>query len=306
MGFIRHNLGFVLFLVFMAAGFGAFSWALWGAHAKTVAREETVKQQIEFMHTVEHGSYTVGHRNVVVATENRIRSGQAFNGFLAGLAENYGFPAVKMMKGLTCVADLQDAIINWNRELTQKGVAVLAEAQDFSYGPVFKSITPPNENDTERLLKQKKMIGEIVRILGETGSGVQLVRLERQGDLAASAAPLKDGLYRVESFEIGVQGSYDSLVKLCNSLQREANGIFIVRSLDVQAQPQGAEGDAATEKGKSAKAADNLRTGRQPVGQPVSELSEKEGRIAFKPYQVRALLSLDVVEFSGPKSAGGT
>ena len=306
MGFIKRNLGFVLFLAVMAAGCGAFSWALWVTHIKTAAREETVKQQIEFMQTVERGSYTVGHRNVVAAMENRTRSVQALNGFLAGLAENYGFPAVKMMKGLTCVADLQDAIVNWNRELTQKGVAVLAEAQDFSYGPVFKSITPPNENDTERLLKQKKMINEIVRILGETGSGIQLVRLERQGDPAVAAAPLKDGVYRVEAFELGVQGSYDSLVKLCNSLQREANGIFIVRSLDVQAQPQGVEGDAAAEKGASAKTADNLHPGRQPVGRPASELSEKEGRIAFKPYQVRALLSLDVVEFSGPKSAGGT
>ena len=303
MGFIRHNMWFVLFLTAMVTGIGVLSWALWVTKQKNTARQATVKQQIEFMQTVEKGSYTVGRRNVEAAKKNRELTGEAFNGFLAGLANNYGFPAGKM-KGLTCVAALQDATVSWNRELTQKGVAVLAEAQDFSYGPTFKSTVPPNENDTERLLKQVKMIGEMVRILGEAGSGIQLVRLERQG-VGTAAPPLKDGLYRVESFELGVQCHYDSLVKLCNSLQREANGIFILRSLDVQSQLQGIESGAATEKGKEAKALDNQRSAR-PVGvRAPTEQAEKESRVAFKPYQVQALLLLDVIEFAGPKPAGG-
>ncbi len=302
MGFFKRNISFVLLMAAALVTVAALVFLFAQKRIAAKQKEDKVQEQISSFEAAERGSYSINAANLAAAKSNRTRTDKAVQDFVDTLVERYSFPPEKRT-GLECVQILRDECAAMQKALAAKGVAVAATAVDFSFDPVFKSTTPPAESDTPQLLKQLRIISEIMAAVGPSmGSGSQVLRVNRL--TPSGARPLKDGLYSVETFEVAVSGTDTAVQKLLNSLQgNEAKGIFIVRSVDIQELVS-----VGDEKGPRTP----VRPGSGPVagrgaaksGALVKEnpaIEKKDDRIFLSPRDIQAVLLVDLVEFENTK-----
>ncbi len=329
MGFVKRNLAFVLMMAVALLAVAGLSFLFVQKTGEAKERKEEAKKQIETLQGAQSLAFTVNPTNLDQAVKNRKAADGAFGAFLSGLAERSAF-AVETVRGVECKSRLKEECAELKALLDKAGIGVSTEAADFSFGEVFNSPAIPADADAAQLLKQMKVIREIVQMVLKMKPGTSFLRVTRLTSPVDAARPAKD-LYRTQSFELIVQGGNPSIQDLVNQIHRSERGVFILRRFEMQSvdqAPGGVISPVSTGDGRTgvstpragttavpnalmgtmappvptvpggAAAAAGAKTGPAMLG------SKSEERVAFQPHEVRAILTLDMVEFEAKKSAG--
>ena len=239
MEFLKRNIGFLILLlvtVVLLAGCVLF----WVAAVKTSSEfEQKVEAQKMFMAEVKRSQHTLSKPNVQTALANRELAEAIYRNLIRGLVQRYSVP-LETGTGMECVRILKDEILRLHTELKEKNVLLGGTAQYLSFDSVAKSASLPNPADVPRILKQLRIVNELVRVVIKSGV-MELREVSRPAGLRV----IDKGMYELYPFEIVVSGEYKQIQRLVNQLQREAKGIFILRSIDITSKDQAAGGAVA-------------------------------------------------------------
>ena len=260
--------------------------------------------------------------NQELAARNYQTAQKEFTAFLRELATRYGIPEEGGINGLESLRLIKEECLRMEQELADKSVQLAPDNAFFSFGDVARSTTLPRAEDVPFILRNLRIVSEVVRVCGRSGIS-ELSGISRPAGLK----PLDKDLYTVTPLQLNVEGSYKSIQRLVNQLQREAKVIVLVRSLELDAREQtpmattapGAPTAAATRRpatsagmpgmppgmagmppmmppaGRAPLAAD----GKEKPAEPALPV-DKEQRLVFSPGDVSAVLILDVLEFKKP------
>jgi len=321
---IKHNLGFLLFVIagaILALGLG-FAWIRTGE--KTAATEKSVKAQEKIIDQSQRLAFALSPDNLLRAQTNRTVTEQAFRDFLRTLVDRYGIPA-ETSTGLDCVRILKEECRNMERELRDpaKDITLGQDAAKFSFESILNSSSIPSAEDVPIILKQMRIVQEVVKVAGKSRLR-EFQRISRPQGLRA----INKDLYASVPLEISLAGGYRAIQEFVNALQqRDALGIFILRSVELTSQDQvGANGSIAA-MDAMAPAAAPVRGGpgefggRPPPGSlgmrkiattgPAATVIvdprgssliplEKDRRVVFSPHDLQARILVDFIEFKKP------
>jgi hypothetical protein len=325
MGFVKRNLVFVVLMAIAVLAVAALTILFFGKRGEAEERKVEAQKQIASLAQAKTLAYTVNEANLAQARKNRTVAGESFGSFLAGLAARSSF-SVEPVHGVECKSRLREECTDLKVQLDRAGIGVTTEAADFSFGAVFYSPAIPTDADASQLLKQMKIVREIVQLALKMKPGAALLRINRMTSPADAARPSKDGVSRTQTFELVVRGAHASIQELVNQIDRSERGIFILRSFEMQSLDQ-APGGVISPVLPVEKAGTTPRTSTAvpsvfggplvptiPAGGAVAApgteakkqmlSSKKEDRVAFQPHEVQATLLLDLVEFEPKKAAG--
>lgn len=332
MEFIKHNFGFLLFVsvgLILALVLGG-AWLQ--TYTATVSTESGVKEQEKVIDQSQRGSFALNQENLLQAQKNRKVTEDAFKDFLGVLVTRYGIPT-ETTTGLDCVRVLKEQCRLMERDLKDpaKDITLGQNTAKFSFDSILSSPSIPSAEDVPVILKQMRIVEEVVKVAGKS----------RLREFQSISRPLglkvinKD-LCTVVPLEVSVAGGYKAIQDFVNALQqREALGIFILRSIDLTSQDQvGAGGSIA--------AMDAMAPGAAPAGRPgafepggigrptpmmpfgpgvprtpatgagtektapvevkgsTDILLEKDQRVVFSPHELQARILVDFVEFKNP------
>lgn len=318
MEFVKRNLGFlaavVVFLVLTVVV--AVLWQR--ANRRGQAIETKVSEQKAFMADIRREKFALNQHNQALAARNYQTTQKEFTAFLRALATRYGIPEESGINGLESLRLIKEECLRMEQELADKNVQLAPDNAFFSFGDIARSTTLPRAEDVPFILRNLRMVSEIVRVCGRSGIS-ELSGISRPAGLK----PFDKDLYTVTPLQLTVEGSYKSIQRLVNQLQREAKVIVLVRSLELEARDQTPMG-AATTPGAPAAATTTRRpaasagmppgmmgmppmrppAGRAPLAADGKEKPaepalpvDKEQRLVFSTGDVSAVLILDVLEF---------
>lgn len=316
MEFVKRNLGFlaavVVFLVLTVVL--AVFWQ--SANRRGQAIEAKVGEQKAFMADIRREKFALNQHNQELAARNYQTTQNEFTAFRRELATRYGIPEENGINGLESLRMIKEECLRLEQELADKNVQLPPDNVFFSFGDIARSTTLPRSEDVPFILRGLRIVSEIVRVCGRSGI-TELRSISRPAGLK----PLDKDLYTVTPLQLAVEGSYKSIQRLVNQLQREAKVIVLVRSLELEARDQTPMAAAAsTAPGATPAAARRPAApagmpgllppgmmmppaGRAPATDGKDKSAEpalpldKEQRLVFSPGDVSAVLILDVLEF---------
>jgi Tfp pilus assembly protein PilO len=316
MEFVKRNLGFlasvVVFLILTVVL--AVFWQ--SANRRGQAIEAKVSEQKAFMADIRREKFALNQHNQSLAAQNYQTAQKEFTAFLRELATRYGIPEESGINGLESLRLIKEECLRMEQELADKNVQLAPDNAFFSFGDIARSTTLPRAEDVPFILRNLRIVSEIVRVCGRSGIS-ELIGISRPAGLK----PLDKDLYTITPLQLNVEGSYKSIQRLVNQLQREAKVIVLVRSLELDAREQipatattapGASATATRRPAASAGMPPGMMgmppmmppAGRAPLAADGKEKPaepalpvDKEQRLVFSPGDVSAVLILDVLEF---------
>ncbi|MFA5204917.1 MAG: Amuc_1100 family pilus-like protein [Lentisphaeria bacterium] len=325
MEFVKRNAGFLaLVLVFLVGT--AVSAVLWRtANRRALEIEDKVRSQQEFMAKIRREKFGLNQRNLDLAARNRLASQRELVSFLDGLASQHGLVEESGITGLDCLRIIKEEALRMAQELEGKNIQVPTDAAFFSFGDLARSTSLPKSEEVPLILRNLRLVSEIVRVCGRSGI-TEFSGISRPGGLK----PLVKDLYTDTPVQLTVTGSYKSIQRLVNQLQKEAKQVILVRSVELEARDQvpsgtttAAGGGAAATPGRpgGAPAASRQPAGMPPgmmpgrmmmpgvpaaapaddktAGEPLPPV-DKEQRLVFASAEMTAVLVLDVLDFKKP------
>jgi len=315
MEFVKRNIGFlavvVVFLILTVVL--AVFWQ--STNRRGQAIEAKVGEQKAFMADIRREKFALNQHNQELAARNYQTTQKEFTEFLRELATRYGIPEESGINGLESLRLIKEECLRMEQELADKSVQLAPDTAFFSFGDVARSTTLPRAEDVPFILRNLRIVSEIVRVCGRSGIS-ELSGISRPAGLK----PLDKDLYTITPLQLSVEGSYKSIQRLVNQLQREAKVIVLVRSLELDSHDQppvaattvpGAPATAirrpATSAGMPglppgmmgmppAGRAPLAADGKEKPAEPALPV-DKEQRLVFLPGDVSAVLILDVLEF---------
>ena len=325
---IKNNLGFLIFVVVGAILALALGFAWIRTIERTIATEKSVQDQEKIIDQSQRGAFALSPDNLARARTNRDVTDQAFRDFLGKLVDRYGIP-IEASTGLDCVRVLKEACRNMERELRDpaKDITLSQEAAKFSFESILSSSSIPSADDVPVILKHMRIVQEVVKV-ASTSRLREFQRISRPQGLRA----INKDLYSIVPLEVSIAGGYKAIQGFVNALQqREALGIFILRSVELTSQDEvGANGSIAAMDAMSPVAAP-VRGGpgpgelgrRPPLGSPLLGMPksatvapaatavvepqgptliplEKDQRVVFAPHELQARILVDFIEFKKP------
>lgn len=318
MEFVKRNLGFlatvVVFLILTVVV--AVLWQ--SANRRGQMIEVKVGEQKAFMADIRREKFALNQHNQDLAARNYQTTQKEFTAFLRALASQYGIPEENGVNGLDTLRLIKEECLRMEQELADKSVQLAPDTAFFSFGDIARSTALPQAEDVPFILRNLRVVSEIVRVCGRSG-----ITEFRGISLPAGLKPIDKDLYTVTPVQLTVDGSYKSIQRLVNQLQREAKVIVLVRSLDLEAGDQTPMAAAAP--GAPAAATRRTATSAGLPGMPPGMMGmpammppagrasaaaegkekpsesalpvDKEQRLVFSPGDVSAVLVLDVLEF---------
>jgi hypothetical protein len=193
MGFVKRNLVFVVLMAIAVLAVAALTILFFGKRGEAEERKVEAQKQIASLAQAKTLAYTVNEANLAQARKNRTVAGESFGSFLAGLAARSSF-SVEPVHGVECKSRLREECTDLKGQLDRAGIGVTTEAADFSFGAVFYSPAIPTDADASQLLKQMKIVREIVQLALKMKPGAALLRINRMTSPADAARPSKDGV----------------------------------------------------------------------------------------------------------------
>ena len=317
MEFVKRNLGFlaaaVIFLILTVVV--AVFWQ--SANRRGQAIEAKVSEQKAFMADIRREKFALNQHNQELAARNYQTAQREFTAFLRELATQYGVPEESVVNGLECLRLIKEECLRMEQELADKSVQLAPDNAFFSFGDIARSTTLPRAEDVPFILRNLRIVSELVRVCGRSGIS-ELIGISRPAGLK----PLDQELYTVTPLQLTVEGSYKSIQRLVNQLQREAKVIVLVRSLELDARDQipvlaaaanqlsgttATARRAATPGGmpglppgmRSAGRPPLMADGKEKPAEPALPVDKKQRQV-FAPGEVSAVLILDVLEFKKP------
>jgi len=324
MEFVKRNAGFLALVLVFVVG-TAVSAVLWRtANRRASEIEDKVRSQQEFMAKIRREKFGLNQRNLDVAGRNRLAAQRELVSFLDGLASQHGLAEESGITGLDCLRIIKEEALRMTQELEGKNIQVPTDAAFFSFGDLARSTSLPKSEEVPFILRNLRLVSEIVRVCGRSGI-TEFSGISRPGGLK----PLDKGLYTDTPVQLTVTGSYKSIQRLVNQLQKEARQVILVRSVELEARDQlpggttTAGGGAAATPGRPGGA---TAAPRQPAGMPPGMMPgrmmmpaapaaapaddktaaeplppvDKEQRLVFASAEMTAVLVLDVLDFKKP------
>ena len=316
MEFVKRNLGFlaavVVFLILTVVL--AVFWQ--SANRRGQAIEAKVSEQKAFMADIRREKFALNQHNQALAARNYQTTQKEFTAFLRELATRYGIPEESGINGLESLRLIKEECLRMEQELADKNVQLAPDNAFFSFGDIARSTTLPRAEDVPFILRNLRIVSELVRVCGRSGIS-ELSGISRPAGLK----PFDKDLYTVTPLQLTVEGSYKSIQRLVNQLQREAKVIVLVRSLELDAREQipmaatTAPGASTTAPRRPAASAGMppVMMGMPPMMPPAGRAPlaadgkekpaepalpvDKEQRLVFSTGDVSAVLILDVLEF---------
>lgn len=332
MEYIKNNVGFLLFVVVGIVLAAVLGWFWLKTYQATGTTENSVQGQEKIIDQSQSGPFALNQENLLRAQQNRAVTEAAFKDFVRLLAVRYGIPA-ENASGLDCVRILKEECRLMERELKDpsKDITLGQNMARFSFDSILSSPSIPSPEDVPVILKQMRIVEEVVKMVSKSRLREFQTLLRPLG-----LKVINKDLYTVVPLEVGVAGGYRAVQDFVNALQqRDALGIFILRSIELTSQDQvGAGGSIAAMDAMAPGAAATARGGAFAPGVPGRPLPvmpvipgmprtaapgagaertaspeakeqaeidlDRDHRVVFSPHEVQARILLDFVEFKKP------
>jgi len=214
---------------------------------KTAAdREKKVRRQMDFFKKVETSEVTPSRANCDTAEENLSLVQDKFYDIRHWLFQTYTVPREAPPSAVECVRTLQDVIRQMRAELLAKEISV-GNCKFFSFDSLATSRTLPPSADVPAIMRQLKIVREIVRLVGLSGVA-EISNIGRPLGLNV----LEEDLYTITPLELSVLGEYPKIEELVNKLQRDSQYLFFLRNLAIGTKDQAPGGRPPGFTGKGA------------------------------------------------------
>lgn len=231
--------------------------------------------------------YELSAANEERARENAEGAQAALDQALVNINRRYGLntEVPRTMSPLAVRQLLRQESKRMENKLRHKEIKVAGSLGDFTFAPFMDNDFFPTSEEILLILRQVDIMNEIVELLSESGVA-SVTRINR-----GSLKPIRLDLYSYIEYEIDVEGDYDKVIRLLNSLH-DAEYFFVVRDVDVMEQGDQVSALLNTTRG-------DRRTIIDPAtGQEVPRYLPQADRIAFKePAMVDVKITIEYYEF---------
>ncbi|OGV75411.1 MAG: hypothetical protein A3K19_12805 [Lentisphaerae bacterium RIFOXYB12_FULL_65_16] len=243
MDFLKKNIGLIIYTVVCLALSGLIITGIRRAATTASESKKKVARQSEFFERIKSNEYAINRANREAAGDNQTMVEAKFHDLRQWLAQNYSIAMDPPPTSVECVTILQEEIRRMKKDTEDKEIAVGAQCQFFSFdSQATSSVLPPVE-DIPLILRQIKVVKEVVRIVGLSLAGTkpaELTSIHRALGLKTQEADL----YTITPVDITIVAPMLQIQDLINRFHKESQYLFFLRNITLVSRDQAPNGVA--------------------------------------------------------------
>lgn len=188
-----------------------------------------------------NAKYSATAENLAISEANLTETQEQLLALQKALYEASHVEFNRNVSNTQCKNQLFEGTAKFVNDLASQGIDVTESSKYFSFASVINAEKLPDEEfEVPVLMKQLRVVGEIVEIL-KTSQITQLVSLDRlKGVGVAEKKPFK-----VMPLAMQVRGSSSSVMAFLSQLQKDSNYYFVIRKVTFKSQPPAINGRKA-------------------------------------------------------------
>ncbi|MFW5803522.1 MAG: hypothetical protein ACOCWJ_06350 [Verrucomicrobiota bacterium] len=227
---VKRNIGLVVFLVIGLAAAIVLVVMVKQQTAHASDLQEKVEEQVAFFEKVKREKVAITEDNLETALRNKSLAEARLTNLRAMLQSRSAI-AVPDYTGVECKNLLREETQAMRDQLFERRIQIPASVSRLSFGTILDSAGLPDE-DTEVpiLVKQLRLIQEVVRLAGEAFI-TEFSNIERLGGTAV----LEGDDYNIVPFRVTVTGNLPKVKNFVTKLQRDSEYFFLIHFFHVDA-----------------------------------------------------------------------
>jgi hypothetical protein len=235
MDFLKKNIGLIIYAIVCLTLSGLIVTGIRRAAATAGESKKKVQRQAEFFERIKSNEYAINRANREVAGENQTMVEAKFQELRQWLAQNYSIAMDTPPTSVECVTILQEEIRRMKKDIEDKGIVVGGTCQLFSFDAQATSSVLPPVGDIPLILRQLKVVKEVVRIVGlslaQTNPNdpkpAELSSIQRVLGLKTQDSDL----YTITPVDISVVAPMPQIQDLVNRFNKESQYLFFLRNI---------------------------------------------------------------------------
>ena len=187
--------------------------------------ENKVQQQKKFFQKIKDQKIAVTQKNLKLLDSNVDKTKEQLKQLQTKLWQKTHINT-RNLNRVNTKNTLREEVINMRNKLEKRGITVAESASGFSFGNILQGDTLPEEKEVPVILKQVKIINEIVDILAEHYiNSVQ--NIERPFGLKLD----KREFFNIIPITLNITGDSKAIRQVVTSLQQDSDYVFVVETI---------------------------------------------------------------------------